>query len=81
MKSQGIGIGGDHPLPSIITCEFVINKWRGAMMNVLFAMQSFGQFTAAIITLIVTVGFKESLLSITKASTCTNICLLAVDNL
>lgn len=50
-------------------------------MNAVFAMQGVGQFTAAIVALIVTVGFKESLLTATKASTCTGICQLAIDKM
>ncbi|TGO12229.1 hypothetical protein BTUL_0092g00290 [Botrytis tulipae] len=78
---MGIGIGGDYPLSSVITSEFATTKWRGAMMNAVFAMQGIGQFTAAIIALIVTVGFKESLLTGSKASTCTGVCQLAVDKM
>ncbi|KUJ15025.1 putative inorganic phosphate transporter PHO84 [Mollisia scopiformis] len=78
---MGIGIGGDYPLSSIITSEFATTKWRGAMMNAVFAMQGIGQFTAAIIALIVTAGFKESLVTGTKASTCTGVCQLAVDKM
>jgi PHS family inorganic phosphate transporter-like MFS transporter len=51
------------------------------MMNAVFAMQGIGQFTAAIIALIVTAGFKGSLESATKASTCTGACQLAVDKM
>jgi PHS family inorganic phosphate transporter-like MFS transporter len=51
------------------------------MMNAVFAMQGFGQFAAAIIALIVTAGFKESLESGSKASTCTGVCQLAVDKM
>lgn len=50
-------------------------------MNAVFAMQGIGQFTAAIIALIVTTGFKNSLESATKASTCTGVCQLAVDKM
>lgn len=50
-------------------------------MNAVFAMQGIGQFTAAIIALIVTAGFKESLLTGSKASTCTDVCQLAVDKM
>jgi PHS family inorganic phosphate transporter-like MFS transporter len=78
---MGIGIGGDYPLSSIITSEFATTKWRGAMMNAVFAMQGIGQFTAAIIALIVTAGFKESLITGSKASTCTGVCQLAVDKM
>jgi PHS family inorganic phosphate transporter-like MFS transporter len=51
------------------------------MMNAVFAMQGIGQFTAAIICLIVTAGFKESLVTGSKASTCGGICGLAVDKM
>jgi PHS family inorganic phosphate transporter-like MFS transporter len=51
------------------------------MMNAVFAMQGIGQFTAAIIALIVTSGFKESLLLGSKASTCKGECQLAVDKM
>jgi PHS family inorganic phosphate transporter-like MFS transporter len=51
------------------------------MMNAVFAMQGIGQFTAAIIALIVTSGFKESLLLGTKASTCLGECQFAVDKM
>jgi len=51
------------------------------MMNAVFAMQGIGQFTAAIIALIVTAGFKESLLTAKKAQNCTGVCQLAVDKM
>jgi MFS transporter, PHS family, inorganic phosphate transporter len=35
---MGIGVGGDYPLSSVITAEFANVKWRGAMMNAVFAM-------------------------------------------
>ena len=78
---MGIGIGGDYPLSSIITSEFATTKWRGAMMGAVFAMQGIGQFTASMIALIVTSGFKESLLSAPSASRCDGVCRLAVDKM
>lgn len=78
---MGIGIGGDYPLSSIITSEFATTKWRGAMMGAVFAMQGIGQFTAAIICLIVTAGFRDSLESAAKASSCTGVCALAIDKM
>jgi len=78
---MGIGIGGDYPLSSIITSEFATTKWRGAMMGSVFAMQGIGQFAAAMVTLIVTAGFKESLLTGSEASTCVGVCGLAVDKM
>ncbi|KAH8819766.1 putative inorganic phosphate transporter PHO84 [Xylogone sp. PMI_703] len=78
---MGIGIGGDYPLSSIITSEFATTKWRGAMMNAVFAMQGIGQFTAALVALIVAAGFKDSLSTAAKASQCTGSCALAVDKM
>lgn len=51
------------------------------MMNAVFAMQGIGQFTAAIVCLIVTAGFKESLITASKASACTGVCQLAIDKM
>ncbi|OQE17139.1 hypothetical protein PENFLA_c025G10748 [Penicillium flavigenum] len=78
---MGVGIGGVYPLSSVITSEFATTKWRGAMMSVVFAMQGFGQFAAAIISLIVTVSFKESLQSAKDVAHCTGACQLAVDKM
>ncbi|GES65522.1 phosphate:H+ symporter [Aspergillus terreus] len=78
---MGIGIGGDYPLSSIITSEFATTKWRGAMMGSVFAMQGFGQFGAAIIALIVTAGFKESLETASSVGNCSGVCQLAVDKM
>ncbi|KAJ5101375.1 repressible high-affinity phosphate permease [Penicillium alfredii] len=78
---MGIGIGGDYPLSSVITSEFATTKWRGAMMAAVFAMQGFGQLGAAIIALIVTVGFKESLMAAKGVGHCTGDCQLAVDKM
>lgn len=78
---MGIGIGGDYPLSSIITSEFATTKWRGAMMGSVFAMQGLGQFAAGIMALIVTAGFKQSLLSADSYSHCGGVCGLAVDKM
>ncbi|KAE8449215.1 acid phosphatase pho5 [Mollisiaceae sp. DMI_Dod_QoI] len=78
---MGIGIGGDYPLSSIITSEFATTKWRGAMMGAVFAMQGFGQLTAAIVMLVVTTGFKGSLLSAKSYATCQGVCGIAVDKM
>lgn len=79
---MGIGIGGDYPLSAIITSEFATTKWRGAMMGSVFAMQGIGQFTAAIIALIVATGFKGSLESgRSGVGSCTGVCQLAVDKM
>jgi PHS family inorganic phosphate transporter-like MFS transporter len=78
---MGIGIGGDYPLSSIITSEFATTKWRGAMMGAVFAMQGFGQLGAAIVMVVITAGFKESLLSAKTFATCSGVCGLAVDKM
>lgn len=61
--------------------RFATTKWRGAMMGSVFAMQGIGQFTAAMICLIVTSGFKHSLLSAKTQAACDGVCLLAVDKM
>src|SRR5271169_21092 len=66
----GIGVGGDYPISSIITSEFATLKWRGAMMSTVFASQGFGQFTAALVAFICTVGFKNSLQVATCGTNC-----------
>ncbi|KAL0939558.1 phosphate:H+ symporter [Colletotrichum truncatum] len=80
---MGIGIGGDYPLSAIITSEFATTKWRGFMMNAVFANQGFGQLAGGLMLLIVTSGFKGSLETATKAATCstTEPCLIAVDKM
>ncbi|KAG8947870.1 Inorganic phosphate transporter pho84 [Tulasnella sp. 424] len=59
---MGVGIGGDYPLSAIITSEFATTKYRGRMMNAVFAMQGFGNLAAAIVAVCVTAGFKSVLL-------------------
>ncbi|KAI9673765.1 MAG: Inorganic phosphate transporter pho84 [Trizodia sp. TS-e1964] len=81
---MGIGIGGDYPLSAIITSEFATTKWRGAMMGSVFAMQGIGQFAAAMLALIVTSGFKGSLMQGNGkpvAASCGGECLIAVDKM
>lgn len=51
------------------------------MMGAVFAMQGFGQLAGALVMLFLTLGFKESLLTATKYSTCTGVCGLAVDRM
>lgn len=80
---MGVGIGGDYPLSAIITSEFATTRWRGFMMNAVFAMQGFGQLGAGIVLLTVTQGFKKSLeLSETVNDCSTNgACASAVDKM
>jgi PHS family inorganic phosphate transporter-like MFS transporter len=51
------------------------------MMGSVFAMQGIGQFAAALIALIVTVGFKQSLLLGKAEASCVGPCALAVDKM
>jgi len=51
------------------------------MMGSVFAMQGLGQFGAGIIALIVTAGFKESLMSGKDVGHCGGVCGLAVDKM
>src|SRR5881392_3320163 len=51
------------------------------MMGAVFAMQGIGQFAAAMVALIVTAGFKESLETAKNAATCGGVCGLAVDKM
>ena len=50
-------------------------------MGSVFAMQGIGQFAAAMIGLIVTSGFKNSLITASSASACDGVCQLAVDKM
>lgn len=50
-------------------------------MGAVFAMQGFGQLGGALIMLIVTAGFKESLLTASSYATCSGVCQLAVDKM
>jgi hypothetical protein len=75
-------------VPFLHTCDvptdsrrFATTKWRGAMMGAVFAMQGFGQFGAGLIMLIITAGFKESLLTAKTYATCQGVCGLAVDKM
>ncbi|KAK8030721.1 hypothetical protein PG990_000455 [Apiospora arundinis] len=80
---MGIGIGGDYPLSATITSEFATTKWRGFMMNAVFAMQGIGQLSAALLLLVVTAGFKDSLIGSEKPSNCSGsyACTAAVDKM
>lgn len=51
------------------------------MMGSVFAMQGIGQFAAGIMSLIVTSGFKESLLTAGKVAECSGVCGIAVDKM
>lgn len=49
------------------------------MMGAVFAMQGFGQLGAAIVMIVITAGFKGSLLTAKNYASCTGVCGIAVD--
>ncbi|KAK0487091.1 phosphate transporter [Armillaria novae-zelandiae] len=49
---MGVGVGGDYPLSAIISSEFASTRIRGRMMNAVFAFQGWGNFAAALVSLI-----------------------------
>lgn len=48
-------------------------------MGAVFAMQGIGQLVAAVVMVIITAGFKESLLTAKTYGTCQGVCGIAVD--
>jgi PHS family inorganic phosphate transporter-like MFS transporter len=50
-------------------------------MAAVFSMQGFGQLTAGLVALIVTAGFKQSLITSKDAAHCTGVCGIAVDKM
>ncbi|KZT22012.1 phosphate permease [Neolentinus lepideus HHB14362 ss-1] len=59
---MGIGIGGDYPLSAVISSEFSSVRIRGRLMTSVFAAQGGGQFTAALVAIIIVSAYKTSLL-------------------
>ncbi|KAL8378538.1 hypothetical protein RB599_008378 [Gaeumannomyces hyphopodioides] len=80
---MGIGIGGDYPLSATITSEFATTKWRGLMMNAVFAMQGIGQLCAALVLLITTAAFKSQLEMASSPAACSanGACVAAADRM
>jgi PHS family inorganic phosphate transporter-like MFS transporter len=72
-----------HPMfdQSDALSRFATTKWRGAMMGSVFAMQGIGQLVAALLALIVTVGFKDDLITSPAVGKCDADCLVAVDRI
>nr|AKO22758.1 phosphate transporter [Rhizopogon luteolus] len=59
---MGVGIGGDYPLSAVISSEFASTRIRGRMMAAVFAAQGWGNFTGALMGLILVTAFKNSIL-------------------
>ncbi|CAA7265545.1 unnamed protein product [Cyclocybe aegerita] len=62
-QRMGIGIGGDYPLSAVISSEFTSTKICGCMMTAVFALQGWGNFTAALVAFIITATYKSAILS------------------
>jgi PHS family inorganic phosphate transporter-like MFS transporter len=60
---MGMGIGGDYPLSAVITSEFAARRIRGRMMTAVFSAQGWGNFTSAIVSVIVVAAYKDSILA------------------
>ncbi|KAG6819337.1 hypothetical protein H0H93_012782 [Arthromyces matolae] len=60
---MGIGIGGDYPLSAVISSEFASTRIRGRMMTAVFSAQGWGNFTAALVALIIVVAYKHAILN------------------
>jgi MFS transporter, PHS family, inorganic phosphate transporter len=58
---MGIGIGGDYPSSAVISSEFSNVKTRGRLMTAVFSAQGWGQFVAAVISIIIAAAFKQSI--------------------
>ncbi|KAI0046571.1 phosphate permease [Auriscalpium vulgare] len=59
---MGVGIGGDYPLSAVISSEFAATRSRGRLMTAVFAAQGWGNFSAALVSLIVVAAFKTQIL-------------------
>jgi PHS family inorganic phosphate transporter-like MFS transporter len=60
---MGVGIGGDYPLSAVISSEFAATRIRGRMMTAVFAAQGWGNFAAVLVSYIVTMAYKNKILS------------------
>ncbi|KAI9460368.1 phosphate transporter [Russula earlei] len=60
---MGVGIGGDYPLSAVISSEFAATRTRGRLMTAVFANQGWGNFTAALVALILVAAFKNSIIN------------------
>ncbi|KAI0067338.1 phosphate permease [Artomyces pyxidatus] len=59
---MGVGIGGDYPLSAVISSEFAATRSRGRLMTAVFAFQGWGNFAAALVSLIVVSAFKKQII-------------------
>jgi PHS family inorganic phosphate transporter-like MFS transporter len=59
---MGVGIGGDYPLSAVISSEFAATRTRGRLMTAVFAFQGWGNFSAALVSLIIVSAFKNHII-------------------
>jgi PHS family inorganic phosphate transporter-like MFS transporter len=76
---MGIGVGGDYPMSAVITSEMSDTRWRGGIIAAVFSMQGLGQFSAAMVALIVTFSYKDTLVKATSPGDCDAQCIKSVD--
>ncbi|KIL58048.1 hypothetical protein M378DRAFT_346138 [Amanita muscaria Koide BX008] len=65
---MGVGVGGDYPLSAVISSEFSSTHIRGRLITAVFAFQGWGNFSAALVSLILVTAYKSQLLSETTAN-------------
>ena len=58
---MGIGIGGDYPMSASVVSDRANLKRRGTLLAFIFAMQGWGNFSGAIVTLIVLSCFRTGI--------------------
>jgi len=59
---MGVGVGGDYPLSAVISSEFAATRTRGRLMTAVFPFQGWGNFSAALVSLIVVSAFKNQII-------------------
>jgi len=65
---MGIGIGGDYPMSAAVVSDRANLKNRGKLLAIIFSNQGWGNFTGALIAVIVIAGYKSELLLNTAES-------------
>lgn len=69
------------PLSAVITAEFSSTRYRGGIIAAVFAMQGLGQLASALITLIVVIVYKDTLIPVATAADCKGSCMITVDKM
>lgn len=69
------------PLSAVITAEFSSTRYRGGIIAAVFAMQGLGQLAASLVTLIVVIAYKDSLIPIRTVGECIGECAMTADKM